>query len=404
MNVQYRWVIVAAGALMSCVAAGTMFSLAVFLQPIADSTGWSRAGISAAMTINFLVMGPAGFMWGTLTDKFGPLPVMLAGAILAGTGLSIASHATSLLEFQIVYGVIVGLAAGSVFAPMMATVTGWFETQRSLAVSLVSAGMGVAPMTISPFAGWLLSQYDWRTAQFIIAILAWAVMIPMSLLVRRAPAQKAAASGARSSDDSGMTLGQALRTPQFIVIALTFFCCCATHSGPIFHTVSYAIACDIAPIAAVTIYSVEGLAGLGGRIAFGLGGDKFGAKNAIVAGLLIQAVAAGGYFFVGHLGEFYAVAVIFGFAYGGVMPLYAVLMRENFPLRIMGSVFGAATMVSTLGMALGPVAGGWIYDRYASYGWLYIGSFGIGLCAVLIAMTFKPALRMAKPAAMVPAE
>ena len=404
MNVQYRWVIVAAGALMGCVAAGTMFSLAIFLQPIADATGWSRAGISMAMTINFLVMGPAGFMWGALTDKFGPLPVMLAGAILGGTGLAIASHATSLLEFQIVYGVIVGLAAGSVFAPMMATVTGWFETQRSLAVSLVSAGMGVAPMVISPFAAWLLTQYDWRTAQFIIAILAWVVMIPMSLLVRRAPAQKAAATGALPADDDGMTVGQALRTPQFIVIAATFFCCCATHSGPIFHTVSYAITCGIAPIAAVTIYSIEGLAGLGGRIAFGFGGDRFGAKNAIVVGLLIQAVAAAGYFFVGRLGEFYLVAVIFGFAYGGVMPLYAVLMRENFPLWMLGTVMGAAVMVSTLGMALGPVAGGWIYDNYASYAWLYIGSAGIGFGAVLIAMMFKPAIRLGKPPAMVPAE
>ena len=404
MNVQYRWVIVAAGALMTCVAAGTMFSLAVFLQPIADNTGWSRAGISLAMTINFLVMGPAGFMWGALTDKFGPRMVMLAGAILSGAGLAISSHATSLLEFQIVYGVIVGLAAGAFFAPMMATVTGWFDTHRSLAVSLVSAGMGVAPMTISPFAGWLLSEFNWRDAQFTIAILAWAVLIPVALLVRRAPAQKAAASGMRPADDDGMTVGQALRTPQFIVLALTFFCCCATHSGPIFHTVSYAISCGIAPIAAVTIYSAEGLAGLGGRLAFGLAGDRFGAKNAIVTGLLIQAVAAGAYFFVGHLGEFYAVATVFGFAYGGVMPLYAVLMRENFPLRIMGTVFGAATMVSTLGMALGPVAGGWIYDRYAAYGWLYIGSAGIGLAAVAIALLFKPAVRLPRPAAMVPAE
>src|SRR4029078_6738175 len=103
-------------------------------------------------------------------------------------------------------------------------------------------------------------------------------------------------------------------------------------------------------------------------------------------------------------GEFYLVAVIFGFAYGGVMPLYAVLMRENFPLRMLGTVMGAAVMVSTLGMALGPVAGGWIYDRYASYGWLYIGSFGIGLGAVDIALMFKPAVRVSRPAVMVPAD
>ena len=388
MNVQYRWVIVAAGALMGCVAAGTMFSLAIFLQPIADATGWSRAGISMAMTINFLVMGPAGFMWGALTDKFGPLPVMLAGAILGGTGLAIASHATSLLEFQIVYGVIVGLAAGSVFAPMMATVTGWFETQRSLAVSLVSAGMGVAPMVISPFAAWLLTQYDWRTAQFIIAILAWVVMIPMSLLVRRAPAQKAAATGALPADDDGMTVGQALRTPQFIVLAATFFLCCAAHSGPIFHTVSYAEICGASSLAAASIYSVEGVAGLFGRLIFGVLSDRVGVKRVIVGGLLLQAAGIYSYIYVSGLGDFYVRALVLGMAYGGVMPLYAILAREYFSQGVMGTVLGAATMTSSIGMAFGPVGGGWLFDTFGTYHWLYIASAGIGLGAALMALAF----------------
>ena len=138
------------------------------------------------------------------------------------------------------------------------------------------------------------------------------------------------------------------------------------HSGPIFHTVSYAIACGLAPLAAVTIYSVEGLAGLGGRVIFGLAGDRFGAKPTLIVGLLIQAFAAGAYFFTSHLGEFYAVAVVFGVAYGGVMPLYAVIAREYFPMRIMGTVFGAAAMISSLGMALGPALGGWIFDHFGT--------------------------------------
>jgi MFS family permease len=392
MERSYGWVVVAAGALMGCVAIGAMFSLAVFLQPMADATGWSRTGISSAMTLDFLTMGVAAFGWGALTDRFGPRVVVLSGAILLGLGLAIASRATSLLEFQVIYGVIVGVAAGAVFAPMIATVTGWFDRHRSLAVSLVSAGMGVAPMTISPFARWLISTYDWRTAQLVIAIAAWLLLVPTAFLVRRPPPTAANAGGpvAAGAADPGMTVGQALRSPQFIVLALTFFCCCATHSGPIFHTVSYAIACGLPGMAAVTIYSAEGLAGLGGRLVFGLAGDRFGAKRTVVAGLLIQALAAGAYFFVRQLGEFYAVAIVFGMAYGGVMPLYAVIAREYFPMRIMGTVFGAAAMVSSLGMALGPIVGGWIFDTFASYGWLYIASFGIGLGAAAIALTFPP--------------
>src|SRR6202011_2662439 len=176
MNLGYRWVIVAAGALMTCVGIGAMFSLAVYLAPMSVATGWSRAGISSAMTLDFLTMGVAGFGWGALSDRFGTRIVVLTGAVLLGTGLLLASRATSLIEFQLVYGVLVGLAAGAFFAPMIAAATRWFENNRS--VSLVSAGMGVAPMTISPFARWLISTYDWRVAMMTIGIAAWILLIP----------------------------------------------------------------------------------------------------------------------------------------------------------------------------------------------------------------------------------
>ncbi len=388
MERSYGWVIVGAGALMGCVAIGALFSLAVFLQPMSEATGWSRAGISSAMTLDFLAMGVAAFGWGALSDRFGPRIVVLSGALLLGLGLALASRATSLLEFQLLYGIVVGIAAGAVFAPMIATVTGWFDRHRSLAVSLVSAGMGVAPMTISPFAQWLISAHDWRTAMLTIAIGAWALLVPAALLVRRPPEATASSPGMPSEGGEGMTVGQALRSPQFIVLALTFFCCCAAHSGPIFHTVSYALACGLPAMTAVTIYSVEGLAGLGGRILFGLLGDRFGARRVVVAGLMVQAVGAGSYYFTREAGEFYAVAILFGMAYGGVMPLYAVLAREYFPMRIMGTVFGGAATVSSLGMALGPAVGGWIFDTFHGYGYLYIASFGMGLAAVAIALAF----------------
>jgi len=274
---------------------------------------------------------------------------------------------------------------------MMACVTGWFDTHRSLAVSLVSAGMGMAPMTMSPLAAWLITTHDWRSSLLIIAAVAAVAMLPAALLVRRSPALDAAAGITPDNDPRNeMTLGQAVRTPQFAILLLTNFFCCATHSGPIFHTVSYAVTCGIPMIAAVTIYSIEGLAGLGWRIAFGLLGDRFGAKRVLVSGLLLQAFGALGYLFARELGTFYAVAALFGFIYAGVMPLYAVLARENFPLHMMGAIIGGTAMAGSLGMATGPLAGGLIYDVFGSYGWLYVGAWAIGLGAFLIAMTFRP--------------
>jgi MFS family permease len=387
----YRWVIVAAGGVLGCVAIGGMFSLPVFLQPIARDTGWSVTGVSSAMTVGFLAMALTSMIWGTLSDRFGPLPVVLTGSIVLPASLALASHAPSLLAFQFMFGLMVGGSISAIFAPMMACVTGWFETHRSLAVSLVSAGMGMAPIVMSPLAAWLVSNHDWRTSMQVMAVVVAVIMIPVSLLVRRPPAL-ANGNAAPTGDDAPaeMTRGQALRSPQFIILLATNFLCCATHSGPIIHTVSYAVTCGIPLIAAVTIYSVEGLAGMGGRIAFGLLGDRFGAKRVLVVGLLAQAFGALAYAFVRELSAFYAVAALFGFIYAGTMPLYSVLVRENFPLRMLGTVIGGTAMAGSLGMATGPIAGGLIYDSFASYAWLYIGSWAVGLGAFLIAMTFRP--------------
>jgi MFS family permease len=386
----YRWVIVALGGLMGCVAIGAMFSLAVFLTPMSDETGWSRAGISFAMTINFLVMAFGSFGWGAASDRWGARGVTMCGAVLLGTALTLASRAESLPAFQLTFGVLVGLAASAFFAPMIATVTGWFETRRNLAVSLVSAGMGMAPLTISPFASWLITHHGWRAAMFWIGIMAWAMLIPAALFVRRPPVAAGTTASAPTRPDKS-EVGRALTSPQFLVLGFTFMLCCMAHSGPIFHVVSYAMYCGLGPMAAVSVYSVEGLAGLGGRVVVGLLADRFGAKRVLICMLITQALAIAAYLQVNELSEFYTLAVIFGVAYGGGMPLYASLARDYFGQHIMGTVFGAATMLSSLGMAIGPVAGGWVFDTFHNYAWLYIASAAVAVGAVLLASFFpKP--------------
>jgi len=398
MSRHYGWVIVAAGAVISCVAAGSMFALPVYLAPIADETGWSRAGISGAMTLGFLVMGVAGFVWGSLSDRIGARPVVLMASVLLGLGLLLASQATSLLMFQLGYGVLIGAAAGAFFAPLMANVIGWFETQRSLAVSLVSIGGGVAPMVVTPLASVLIELHGWRSAMLMIAVAAVAIIVPVAMLLRPAPAQ---AGGAGLQADPGAgpepgragqpsRLGAIIRTPQFIVLAGTFFLCCAAHSGPIFHTVSYAMICGASSLAAASIYSVEGVAGLFGRLLFGISADRLGVKRVIIAGLVLQAAGIFTYIYVGQLRDFYMLAAVLGMAYGGVMPLYGVLARDYFPAHVMGTVLGGITMTSSIGMAFGPVGGGWIFDTFGNYHWLYVSSAAIGLAAAALALAFPP--------------
>lgn len=393
MEKHYGWVVVAAGALITCLAMGAMFALPVYLQPMAEATGWSRADISLAMTIGFIVMGIAGFGWGTLSDRIGPRPVVLMAAALLGAGLLLASQAPNVLVFQFAYGGLVGASGGAFFAPIISATLSWFDKNRGLAISLVSIGGGVAPMTMSPLAGYLTEIMGWRGAMFWIALGALVVVIPASFLIRRSPALDnppvpAASSAAPARQASGFGV---LRTPQFLVLAGTFFLCCAAHSGPIFHTVSYAMICGATLTAATGVYAIEGLSGLFGRLLFGVLADRVGVRKVIVGGLVLQAVGIYAYIYLSEINQFYMLAAVLGLAYGGVMPLYSVLAREYFPPRLMGTVLGAMTMTSSIGMAAGPVAGGWLYETYGTYHWLYIASAAIGIAAAALALVFPPA-------------
>ena len=258
-----------------------MLSLSVFLQPMAEAMGWSRTGISTAALLNFLSMGVGSFIWGALSDRFGTRAVVLLGGVLLGLGMVTASQATTLVQFQLLFGVVVGVAAGSFYAPLTATTTRWFTRHRSLAVALVSAGLGLGSTTMAPLARWIITNYDWRTAMLVLGDLAWLVIIPGRLPRARAagagdaePPRRRTASRAASSRSA-----QALRTPQFAAIALTYFACCAAHSGPIFHMVTHAIDHGVSAMAAATVLSVAGLASLSGKIVCGLIADRVGAKR-----------------------------------------------------------------------------------------------------------------------------
>ena len=191
----YGWVVVGAGALMTCVGFGV--DAVAGGVPAADfARRW--AGRAAASRRR---RRSTSSRWDWRRSSGARCPTGSAPAssccparCCSAPGWSAASQATSLWQFQLTFGVLIGVAAGSFYAPMMAAASAWIEHHRSLAVALVSAGMGVAPLTVAPFASWLITTYDWRTAMLVIGIVAWALLIPASFLVRPAP-QPAGACG-----------------------------------------------------------------------------------------------------------------------------------------------------------------------------------------------------------------
>jgi MFS family permease len=387
-RVFYGWIVVAASAAIVCVGMGCLFALGVFLGPIERTMGWSRGAISSVALVNWIAMGLGSFAWGALSDRIGSRGVALGGGVLLGLGLVLSSQAQALWQFYVTFGFLVGFAVGAFYAPLTATTTKWFTARRGLAVALVSAGIGFGILIIAPLARALTSAGDWRLAMLVLGDVAWLVVLPLALLLREpAPDAVAAAPGAPAA--RSYTRRDVLATPQFWAIAVTHFACCAAHSGPIFHMVTHATDRGVPAMAAATVFGVSGLASIAGRIGGGVLADRFGAKPTLVAGLALQAAMIVGYVFARDVVTFAALALVFGVAYGGVMPLYALVTREYFGERVMGSAYGAVFLISTLGMGLGSFAGGLIYDRLGAYTWLFLGSFTVGAMAVLLAFTFR---------------
>jgi len=387
-RVSYGWIVVAASAAIVCIGMGCLFALGVFLVPIERAMGWSRGAISTVALLNWIAMGLGSFFWGALSDRIGARGVALGGGLLLGLGLVLGSQAQALWQFYVTFGFLVGFAVGAFYAPLTSTTTKWFTARRGLAVALVSAGIGFGILLIAPLARALTSAWDWRVAMLVLGDLAWLVIVPVALLLRE-PASEDRPAQAAGAIRRDYTTREVLAAPQFWAIALTHFACCAAHSGPIFHMVTHATDQGVAAMAAATVFGVSGLASIAGRVGGGLLADRFGAKPTLITGLAIQAAMILGYLFARDVGAFLALALVFGAAYGGVMPLYALVTREYFGEKVMGTAYGAVFLISTLGMGVGSFAGGAIYDRLGAYTWLFLGSSAIGAMAVVLAFTFR---------------
>ena len=417
----YGWVVLGAAFVVITMSIGTLFTLGVFLKPIEDSMGWSRSGIGAIGFFNWIVMGAGGLLSGFVSDRSGTRRVVLVGAGLLAAGLLLSSHVQQMWQLYATFGLLVGAGVSTFYVPLTVLAIKWFEGRRAMAAAVVSAGNGLGILTLAPLTRWLINEYDWRVAFFALGVLALVVVVPCALLLKapstggtadsRVLLRGSSPAGSQKWPSHSPSGGQPFRpahspsrgrppaaetaahspwrTWPFWAIALTHFCCCAAHSGPLFHLVTHAMDQGVARMTAASILAVSGLTSIFGRIGTGIVADRVGAKPTLLVALGFQAVLILLYLFATGTAALYAVSLAFGVAYGGAMPLYPVVTREHFGERAMGTAYGAVFFISCIGMGLGSYAGGAIHDLLGTYRWLFLGSVAIGLMAVVLGVTLK---------------
>lgn len=386
-RLSYGWVVLGAAFIIITMAIGTLFAFAVFLKPLEDSMSWKRSSLSAIALLNWIAMGLGSFASGYLSDRFGTRRVVLAGGLLVGGGLILSGRVEALWQLHVTFGVLVGFGVSCFYVPLTVTAIRWFEHRRGLAASIVSSGNGLGTLVLAPLSRWLINAYDWRTAFLLLGELALLVVISMALLLKPAPSPSAEAARAGGP---GPTPGMLWTSWTFWAIALTHFACCAAHSGPIFHMVTHAMEQGVPALAAAGALGISGLTSIVGRLGTGIIADRVGAKPTLIAGLILQAATIFLYLFPSSPGALYGLAMVFGVGYGSVMPLYAVVTREYFGERAIGTAYGGVFFISSLGMGLGSFAGGIIHDALGSYLWLFIGSGAIAAMAIVLAVSLRP--------------
>lgn len=390
------WTILAAAIGIVTVGAGVTFSLAIFLRPLEEEFGWSRSLISGVALLNWVIFGAGSLAWGAGSDRLGTRRVVLLGTLVLGTAMLLSSQARAAWQLYGAFGVLGAVGASAFYAPLSATVTRWFTVRRGLALGLLNCGMGLGILMVPPLARALITAIGWRQTFAAFGLATWVLGLALGRRLHDHPSERGLAPyGGPALEPIGpggpvTSPGAAFRHPTFWLISLIHVSCCAAHSGPIFHMATHAMDAGVAGMAAASMLGLSGGTSLIGRIGSGLLADRLGARPTLVGVLTLQAATLSLYLVADTGATLLPLALVFGVAYGGAMPLYALVARETFGERVMGAAFGGIFLVSCLGMGLGAYAGGVIHDLLGSYWALYLASTLMGSAAIGAALALRP--------------
>ena len=398
----YGWIIIIASFFICLVAFGIQHSFGIFLKPLQDEFGWSGALTSGAFSVYFIVHGLVAVPAGWVTDRFGPKTTILTGSLLLGGGLLLTSRTNLPWQLYLSYGLFVGAGVGSVWCPLTATASRWFLEKRGLALGILSSGIGVGMLIMSPVAGWLISVFGWRISYFIIGLGVWVIIIPSAMFLVREPRDKkllpygAVASEVRGDFDAmaGLTLQQALQTRTLWLLFFMYALCTLCIQTVIVHVVRYAITVGIPPLSAAKVLSFVGGFSVAGKLTVGSVSDLVGRRKTFVASALIQIIAVLCLIRATSISTFYLVGSVFGFSYGGFAPLVVMLTGEFLGLHSLGANLGVIMLGSSIGGAIGPVLAGRIFDITGSYAIALISAASSMLLATILSLGLKVAFPM----------
>ncbi len=345
-----------------------MYVVPVMLPAVQADFGVARADASMPYTLLMVGYGIGGILMGRLADRFGVMVPLLIGAVSLGLGFALAATAGNIWAFGLAHGLLIGLGSSSTFAPLLADTSLWFERRRGIAVAVCASGNYVGGAIWPPVIQQVVEAAGWRQAYFGLALFSLIAMALLALLMRRRPpvVRVASAAVADTGAAPNRPFGLAPASAQTL-LCIAGLACCTAMAMPQVHIVAYCGDLGYGAARGAQMLSLMLACGIASRLISGAICDRIGGLRTLLLGSALQAVALFLFLPFDGLASLYVIAALFGLFQGGIVPSYAIIVREHFPASEAGGRVGAVIMCTMLGMALGGWMSGKIFDLIGSY-------------------------------------
>ena len=382
----YAWLRLGAALALMTIGGSGMYSMAVAIGPVQAEFSASRGEASLPYTLTMLGFGIGGILMGRLADRFGVVRPVTLGAFGLGGGFILAGNASTLLQFSLAYGVLIGLfGCSTTFAPLVADTALWFNRRRGIAVAICASGNYLAGAVWPPTLQYLFDTIGWRATYTGLGIFCTASMLLLGLALRRKPPALESAASAGRIERSERPLGLAPNTMMALLVIAGVGCCVAM-SMPQVHIVAYCGDLGYGAARGAEMLSIMLAFGIVSRLVSGWICDRIGGLRTLLLGSFLQGVALLLFLPFDGLVSLYIVSAMFGLFQGGIVPSYAIIVREYFPPREAGVRTGIVLMTTLFGMAFGGWISGAIFDLTGSYRAAFINGIAFNLLNLTIAI------------------
>ena len=395
-NLHYGWVVVAIGVSIQAVRASTIYTFGIFLIPLTMEFNWDRGALTGAYSLSMLIGAGLAILSGRLSDKYGPRILLTLSGLLTGIGFLLMSQINSLWQVYLIWVTFMaaGFSCGSV--PVLSTIPRWFTKKRGLALGITATGFSLGAMIWAPLTQWIISSYGWQQAYVVLGLITLITIIPLAQFMKHSPQRVGLKpygedstiedKQSLASTSGGLSFKQAIKTRHFWVLASLLLCFLFALEVITVHIVPHAVDIGISAMVAASIVSIIAAASIIGKLFMGFISDKVGGRPALAACLGMLTLALIVLLFAREVWMFYIFAVVFGFAYGGVLPLQTLIPAELFGLKFLGMILGVIMVFNGIGGALGAPLAGYIFDVTGSYRLAFLISVVIGALAIILSL------------------